>query len=240
MSNDKENKETRKRIQFSYWKNQEAPQSGTLYEDPLFPPNKNSLLGLDSNGKPIDSTTYKEKANNIDTNKITFARASTIFGDKYELFSEKIEMGDVIQGQLGDCYFLSSVANLCKFPSLIMNLFKTKDTNKDGFYEIILHIDGKPQIVIIDDYLPIDKTTKRPCYAQSKGNEIWVMLLEKAWAKVNGGYVNIISGLPSEALEFLIGLGSLSYDTENADTDDINEYKTEIIKMCKLQTKTIV
>ena len=156
-------KETRKKIQFTYWKNQEAPQSGTLYEDPLFPPNKNSLLGLDSNGKPIDSTTSKEKANNIDTNKITFARASTIFGDKYELFSEKIEMGDVIQGQLGDCYFLSSVANLCKFPSLIMNLFKTKDTNKDGFYEIILHIDGKPQIVIVDDYLPIDKTTKKLC-----------------------------------------------------------------------------
>ena len=223
-------KETRKKIEFTYWKNQEAPQSGTLYEDPLFPPTKNSLLGLDSNGNPIDSTTYKEKAKNIDTNKITFARASTIFGDKYQLFSEKIEMGDVIQGQLGDCYFLSSVANLCKFPSLIMSLFKTKDTNKDGFYEIILHIDGKPQIVIVDDYLPIDKTTKKPCYAQSKGNEIWVMLLEKAWAKVNGGYANIISGLPSEALEFLIGLGSLSYDTENADTDDINEYKNEIIK----------
>ena len=218
------------KINFTYWKNQEPPKSGQLYTDPFFPPNANSLLGKDSNGKVIDSKAYNEKSRIINTNQIGFARASTIFGDKYKLFSETIEMGDVIQGQLGDCYFLSSVANLCKFPSLILRMFKTKETNKDGFYEIILYIDGKPQIVIVDDYLPINKSTKKPVYAQSKGNEIWVMLLEKAWAKVNGGYANIISGLPCEALEFLLGLGSLSYDTENMDTDDFNEMKYEIVK----------
>ena len=220
----------RPKIELTYWKDQPAPQPGSLYKDPYFPPNANSLLGLDSNGKPIDSKAYNEKAKNINTNEIGFARASEIFGDKFKLFSETIEMDDVKQGQLGDCYFLSSVANLCKFPSLIMKLFKTKQTNPDGFYEIILFIDGKPQIVIVDDYLPVEKRYKRPVYAQSKGNEIWVMLLEKAWAKVNGGYANIISGLPCEALEFLTGLGSLAYDTENMDIDDINEYKYEIVK----------
>ena len=220
----------RKKIEFKYWKDQKPPESGKLFVDPNFPPNDNSLLGLDSNGKPIDNKAYSEKARNINTNEIGFARAKDIFGDKYKLFSEKIEMGDVIQGKLGDCYFLSSVANLCKFPILIMKLFKTKEKNNDGFYEIILFIDGTPQIVIVDDYLPVNKRTNRPVYAQSKGNEIWVMLLEKAWAKVNGGYVNIISGLPCEALEFLTGLGSLSYDTQNMDTDDINEYKNEIVK----------
>ena len=223
--------------QFSYWKNQEPPKSGSLYTDPLFPPNANSLLGLDSNGQPIDKTAYNEKARSINTSQIGFARASEIFRSGYKLFSEKIEMDDVIQGKLGDCYFLSSVANLCKFPGLIMKLFKTKDTNKDGFYEIILYIDGKPQIVVVDDYLPIEKSTRRPCYAQSKGNELWVMLLEKAWAKVNGGYANIISGLPCEALEFLTGLGSLSYDTENMDIDDINEYKYEIVKNVQIADK---
>ena len=225
------NKTERKREALSYWKNQQPPESGTLYTDPLFPPNVYSLLGVDSEGYVIDATAYKEKAGNINTNKIGFARASDIFPNGYELFSEKIEMSDVIQGELGDCYFLSSVANLSKYPGLIQKLFKTKDTNRDGFYEIVLFIDGKPQVVIVDDYLPIDKTTRRPCYAQSKGNEIWVMLLEKAWAKVNGGYANIISGLPCEALEFLTGFGSLSYDTEKlTDIDDINEYKLEIVK----------
>ena len=119
-----------------------------------------------------------------------------------------------------------------------INLFKTKSINKDGFYEIKLYIDGRPQIVIVDDYLPIEKSTRQPCYAQSKGNELWVMLLEKAWAKVNGGYANIISGLPCEALEFLTGFGSLAYDTENlTDEDDINEYKNEIVKNVQIADK---
>ena len=100
-----------KKIQLTYWKNQEPPKSGTLFEDPLFPPNANSLLGLNSSGKPIDSKAYSEKARNINISEITFARPSQIFGNKYQLFSEKIEMGDVIRGKLGDCSFLSSVAN---------------------------------------------------------------------------------------------------------------------------------
>ena len=150
-------------------------------------------------------------------------------------------MGDVIQGNLGDCYFLTSVACLCEFPGLIMNLFKTKSFNKDGFYEIALFIDGKPQIVIVDDYLPVEKSTGKPCYSQSKGNELWVMLLEKAWAKVNGGYANIITGLPSEALEFLTGFGSLIYELKNLkDIDDINEYKNEIVKNVLIADKKTV
>ena len=74
-----------KKIDFTYWKNQEPPKSGQLYTDPLFPPNANSLLGLDSNGKVIDSKAYNERAREINTNQIGFARASTIFGDKYKL-----------------------------------------------------------------------------------------------------------------------------------------------------------
>ena len=34
-------------------------------------------------------------------------------------------------------------------------------------------------------------------------SNIWPMLLEKAWAKVNGSYEDIISGNPKEAMKFL-------------------------------------
>ena len=92
------NKTEIKREALIYWKNQQPPESGTLYTDPLFPPNAYSLLGVDSNGYIIEPTAYKEKAGNINTNKIGFARASDIFPNGYELFSEKIEMSDAIQG----------------------------------------------------------------------------------------------------------------------------------------------
>ena len=219
-----------------YWKDQPRPQEGVEFKDPLFPPTSNSLLGLDSSGNPIDSKAYSEKAKNINTNEIGFFRAKEIFGDNYNLFSDKIEMGDVQQGSLGDCYFLSSVASLCKFPSMIKQMFRQTTKNENGFYDISLFIDGKRQIIIVDDYLPAFKKYKPPkaCYAQSNKNEIWVMLLEKAWAKVNGGYANIISGLPCEAMEALTGIGSLIYDLENLDGNDVEDYKYEIVKNVQL------
>ena len=104
----------------------------------------------------------------------------------------------------------------------------------NDIYELLLNIDGQLQIVIVDDYIPIKKSYKMAAFAQSKGNEIWVMLLEKAWAKVNGGYLNIIAGLPHESLEFLTGIGSLQFNTEHKDEEDLNEYKNEIVKNIKI------
>ena len=137
-------------------------------------------------------------------------------------------MADIKQGGLGDCYFLASIANLANYPSLIFRMFKTKEINDEGYFEIILHIDGEEQIVIVDDFLPVDKKTSKPVFSLPNGNEIWVMILEKAWAKVNGGYVNIIGGVPHEALECLAGFGSVTFCTENSDRQDIDAYYEEI------------
>ena len=219
-----------------YWKNQTLPIKGQKFTDPIFPPNKKSLLGLDSNDTPIDPENYKR--NNINPNDIDFKRPSEFFTDgKYDLFSNEIEIDDVKQGSLGNCYFLSAVANISKFPELIMNLFTTKKVNEDGFYEIIFYIDGIKQIIIVDDYIPVFKYTNSPCFAKPNKNKIWVMLLEKAWAKVNGGYVNTIGGFPSESYEFLLGFGSLTYDILNRNKEDLDEYKIEIIKKVKTADK---
>ena len=219
-----------------YWKNQKVPIKGQKFTDPIFPPNKNSLLGLDSNGKPIDPKNYKE--NKINTNYIEFKRPSEFFTDgKYDLFSKEIEIDDIKQGSLGNCYFLSAVANISRFPELIINLFKTKEVNEDGFYEIIFYIDGIKQIVIVDDYIPVTTYTNSPCFAKPNKNKIWVMLLEKAWAKVNGGYANTIGGFPSESYEFLLGFGCLTYNIYNSNKEDLNEYKIEIIKKVKTANK---
>ena len=221
-----------KKIELTYWQNQEQPKEGELYTDPKFPPNENSLMGKDSNGNPIDNEAYTNaNGKYINPTKIEFLRASEIFKDsRYVLISDKMDMSDIVPGELEDSYFLCSVQNLCKVPANINKLFKTKIMNPDGFYELILNIDGKPQIVIVDDYLPVNKDTKQLIYAKSTKNEIWISLLEKAWAKVNGGYANIIGGTPMEALEFLTGFNSLSFDTENKDAEDLNEYKIEIVK----------
>lgn len=65
----------------------------------------------------------------------------------------------------------------------------------------------------MDDYVPCKKYSKTPAFNRSKDNELWVILLEKAWAKIHGGYMNIAAGLTREALRDLTGASAITYFT---------------------------
>ena len=198
---------------FPYWKNQTPPKRGVKYTDDLFPPNENSLIGKDSNGNFIDPVEGENSAKRIKTNSLVWKRCSDIFKNKkYLLFEDKIEMADINQGTLGDCYFLASVAALTDYPNLIYKIFITKEINKEGYFEVLFFIDGQFQRVIIDDYLPVNKTTNLIDFARPNKNEIWVCILEKAWAKVNGGYSNVIKGWMHQVLQTLTGFASSSFN----------------------------
>ena len=207
-----------------YYKNQKpfTSKGEELYTDNLFPPTIDSFFG--SNAQALSK---------INKDDIEFKRASEIYESRYVLISDNMKMEDIVPGQIEDTYFLFAVQNLCKNPGNINKLFEKNGTfiRVNGYYEIIFYINGVQTIVIVDDYLPINKKTKELIGAKSKSttNEIWVSLFEKAWAKINGGYGNIVGGTPMEALEFLTGFSSLSYDMTNKDNDDFNEYKIEIV-----------
>jgi len=47
-----------------------------------------------------------------------------------EVFYKVIEPADVVQGQLGDCWFLCAVASLAERPALIERLFKVDKMNE--------------------------------------------------------------------------------------------------------------
>ena len=65
-------------------------------------------------------------------------------------------------------------------------------------------INGIWEEILIDDYFPCLPNYK-PAFNHTITNEIWVMIIEKAWAKVHGGYLNIAAGLTREALRDLTG-----------------------------------
>lgn len=41
---------------------------------------------------------------------------------------------------------------------------------------------------MLDDYFPCSDAENGPCFSNSNGNELWVLLLEKAYAKSYGCY----------------------------------------------------
>lgn len=73
----------------------------------------------------------------------------------------------------------------------------SKRKNKFGCYGVKLFLNGEPQEVVVDDLIPFDDSPEIDhwAFARAKNdNEVYVMILEKAMAKVMGSYEAIESG----------------------------------------------
>lgn len=120
------------------------------------------------------------------------------------LFSGAANSSDVCQGRLGDCWFLSAVAVWTEV-SRISEVIITPEYNEEGIYTVRFCIQGEWVPVVVDDWIPCESPGK-PAFATSrKGNELWVSLLEKAYAKLHGSYEALEGGLVQDALVDLTG-----------------------------------
>ena len=54
-----------------------------------------------------------------------------------------------------------------------------------------------------------------PVFAHTNDGTLWLMLLEKAWAKVCGSYHNIVNGTTDLAFIHLCGMPSIEYKHED-------------------------
>ena len=84
-------------------------------------------------------------------------------------------------------------------------------SGKNGRYTVRWWQDGEPIEVTVDDYFPCDPKTGEPAFSRCMGNELWVCLLEKAWAKVHGSYQQIESGHVGEVLSAFTGAPERCY-----------------------------
>jgi hypothetical protein len=69
----------------------------------------------------------------------------------------------------------------------------------------------------LDDNIPI--MDGAPAFSKASGPEMWVVLLEKAWAKLYSSYKRIEAGYPEEGLHDLTGAHIQAYRTKGADFD---------------------
>lgn len=123
-------------------------------------------------------------------------------GKRPQLFEGEIEPADLCQGAVGDCWLVAAFACASEFPDTIRHMFLTKEYNPRGKYKIRIY---DPQIkkwviVIVDDRIPCEKGTNKPRFMAPNGNELWAILLEKAYAKHCGSYAAIAGTIPSYML----------------------------------------
>ncbi len=168
-------------------------ETNSLYKDLDFKP-ESSSIGEDK--EFVKQVKFWERASKIcEKNKVV-----------PELFYAGIEPADIRQQGVGDCYFLAAVAVAASQPKLIKALFTPDSYSLHGIYSIRFFVNGAWKDVIVDDYIPM-KAVDNPSFARSQTlNELWVTLLEKAYAKLHGSY-QAIEGAHSvrEALEHLTG-----------------------------------
>ena len=198
-----------------YWKNQKPAKKG-LFIDQSFPPIAESLY---------DKKMKNEGVEKMNILKIDWRKSTELFKKKdLTLFpNKKINSNEIDfqinipenEGELINdfSHFLHGIQILTTIPGLIQNIFRTQTVNQDGYYELFIYSNGQYKILIIDDYFPIIKGTTILRFSKPVKTEIWLLLMEKAFAKVNGGYGSLFScdvsmvvqtftGFPIERINF--------------------------------------
>ena len=196
------------------YRDQEIYKGNQPWTDPLFKAEKKSLCPFDSKGWVLPEDVWESDVDGWE--KIKWCRAAEIFdSENFHVFEQggdkdKITANDIQQGSIGDCYFLSVIGSLCNLKTkngekLIEDLFLHTSKTKEHVYGVYIFINGVWELVLVDDYFPyVGSNFKQLAFASSQGNELWVSILEKAWAKVNGCYAKIgCGGLPHEVFDVL-------------------------------------
>jgi hypothetical protein len=113
-----------------------------------------------------------------------------------QLFIDGSSSGDVVQGKLGDCWFLGALSVMGTNQALLDDCFWHKESFKEfGLFVCVFYKDCALRFVIIDDRIPVFKSSGKVVFAQCKDcNELWVPLIEKAYAKIHGCYKALIGG----------------------------------------------
>ena len=184
-----------------------------------FPPDDDSLINNNLEKSLNDFLKYipfwkrPKDFINIKNNKIK----------EYYLYNQKLGPlpNDIIKGFFDDKSLISVLSALSEKNNLIKRLFVNNNNSitEKGIYQIKLYIKGKWEIIIIDDLFPC-YIMGNPIVTRSPSNIIWVLLLEKAIAKICKCYYNIKNLKISDCFLLLTGFPTFYFN--------INELKDKI------------
>ncbi|KAK7052857.1 hypothetical protein VNI00_004176 [Paramarasmius palmivorus] len=158
-------------------------------------------------------------------------RITEIF-ENPEFFIDGASSNDIVQGAIGDCWFLSALAMLSSTQGLLEQCCVAQD-EKVGVYGFVFFRNKAWVSVIVDDYLytTVPKfeeliESEKALYHNDKAfynssarmrgkglyfarsateGETWVPLIEKAYAKAHGCYYALSGGYAGEGVEDMTG-----------------------------------
>ena len=215
-----------------YFLNQAQPDNSKgKFLDDKFTPDKQSLMDKSKKSTGIDK---------INIEQCDWIRASDLFKESINLFPSKREEEEFHKfiinfrnnkGELFSHYtqFFHGISILSSIPNLIENIFESKEINENGYYTLYVYINNDFQKILIDDELPVVKGTQTLRFSKPDKDEIWLPLLEKAFAKAHGGYGSLITSDITEVIQFFTGVPVEKFNINDLDDEDL----TIVMHNCK-------
>lgn len=127
------------------------------------------------------------------------------------IFPTSIFPNRIKTGKLEDFWLISALAALTEKPNFLKRMINSKSGELSTIYTVKLFEMGKQKNIIIDEYFP--------CYplgglifSRFDDNQLWVCILEKAFAKLYGGYMRLALGTVKNALVNLTNCPTFSFD----------------------------
>ena len=125
-----------------------------MFRDPTFPSEMKSLVA------------NPNKCQIANVHSIKWKHYSELF-KKPQLFAGSIEPNDIMQGSLGNCYFLSALACLSEYTNMIERIFEYYDM-ENGYFLIWLCIDGIWKLYEVDGQIPVNSKGTEPMFSKTK------------------------------------------------------------------------
>lgn len=184
-----------------------------VYTDTSFPPCTSSLGDLSGDSAHGDEGGRHGVNNIVWLRPSDFSQNNPGCNGKMQLYEDTINSGDICQGALGDCWLLAAMACLAEHRGAINVVFRSRERNPRGKYRLRLYdgVNERWENIVVDDSIPCNRQRweeegiAKPVFSQPNGNELWVVLLEKAFAKFCGSYAATEGGFTIWAIRAMTG-----------------------------------
>ena len=178
------------------------PAEDSLFTDPDFPADGSSLYKdcfRPPNGfMPSDVLDW----NRINQLEVRGQGRPVTFTDKPEGENSGCE---IVQGALGNCWLLNALLTISTRPAVAAAIIVSDSQRGRGIYTLKFNKDGQWLYVHVDDRIPCNRAGDVYFSRSADLNEAWVMIVEKAFAKLHGCYESLTGGHVDYALKDLTG-----------------------------------